>query len=117
MNDSPRQRMQQLMSSLSTLAADTRELIAQTTGPASERLSQARERARDTLSALETRLSPVQQAIAERSRYAARVSAEHFREHRWSSVLTVAAIALAVAAVVAWQNESASDAEDFDEPQ
>ena len=117
MNGSPRERMQDLIGSLKTLAADTRELIAQSTGPAGERLSQARERARETLSALETRVAPLQQAVVERGRYAARVSAEHFREHRWSTVLALGAIALTVAAVCAWQSEASRDLEDNDGPQ
>jgi hypothetical protein len=55
---------------------------------------------------MEERMGPLQHAIAEHGRYAAHVSAEHLRAHRWSTVWAIAAIAFATAAVLAWQNES-----------
>ena len=116
MTGSPREHMERLIGSVKTLAADTRELIAQTAGHPGERLSHARERVRQTLSAVESRVEPLQHAVAERARYAAQLSAEHFRQHRWSTLAALAAIALAVAAVCAWQSESARQDEERDVP-
>ena len=101
--------MQNLIADIKVLSADTRELLRQTTGQSGEQLAHLRARTRDALSAVEERLAPIQHALAERGRYAAQVSAEHLRAHRWSTLAAIAAIAFATAAVLAWQNESRRD--------
>jgi ElaB/YqjD/DUF883 family membrane-anchored ribosome-binding protein len=101
--------LQKLLEDMKVLASDTRELLRQTTGQSGEQFTTLRERARDTLSGIEQRLGPMQEKLAEQGRYAAQVSAEHLRVHRWSTIVGVAAIALAVAAVLAWQNETPKD--------
>jgi ElaB/YqjD/DUF883 family membrane-anchored ribosome-binding protein len=101
--------MQTLLGDIRVLASDTRELLRQTTGQSGEQFARLRERTRDTLAAVEQRLGPLQQRLAEGGRYAAQVSAEHFRVHRWSTLATLAAIGFVIAAVVAWQKETPAD--------
>jgi ElaB/YqjD/DUF883 family membrane-anchored ribosome-binding protein len=97
--------MQNLLADIKVLAGDTRELLRATTGLSGEQFGSLRERTRDTLAAVDQHLGPLQQKLAEHGRYAAQVSAEHLRVHRWSTLAAVAAIGFAVAAVLAWQNE------------
>ena len=101
--------VQNLVADFRVLANDTRELLQQTTGQSGEQFAKLRERTRATLAAVEQHLGPLQQRLAEHGRYAAEVSAEHLRVHRWSSLAAVAAIAFAIAAVLAWQNERPTD--------
>ena len=107
--------MQNLLADMKVLAGDTRELLRQTTGSSGEQFARLRERTRDTLAAVEQRLGPLQQRVAEHGRYAAEVSAEHLRVHRWSTLAAVIAIGFAIAAVVAWQNESERPADEYPE--
>jgi ElaB/YqjD/DUF883 family membrane-anchored ribosome-binding protein len=101
--------MRNLIADMKVLASDTRELLRQTTGQSGEQFARLRERTRDTLTAVEQRLGPLQQKLAEQGRYAAKVSAEHVRVHPWSTLAAVAAIGFAIAAVLAWQNETPTD--------
>ena len=101
--------MRNLITDMKVLASDTRELLRQSTGQTGEQFARLRERTRDTLTAVEQRLEPLQQRLAEHGRYAARASAEHLRVHRWSTLAAVAAIGFAVAAVLAWQKETPTD--------
>jgi ElaB/YqjD/DUF883 family membrane-anchored ribosome-binding protein len=101
--------MRNLMADMKLLANDTRDLLRQTAGPAGEQFARVRERTRDTLATVEERLGPLQQKLAEQGRYAARASAEHLRVHRWSTLAAVAAIGFVIAAVLAWQSETAMD--------
>src|SRR4051812_16321909 len=84
--------MRNLVADMKALATDTGELLRATTGPSGEQFAKLRERTRDTLTAVEERLGPLQQKLAEQGRYAAQVSAEHLRVHRWSTIAAVAAI-------------------------
>jgi ElaB/YqjD/DUF883 family membrane-anchored ribosome-binding protein len=108
-SDSVGSAMRNLIADMKVLASDTRELLRQTTGPSGEQFARLRERTRDTLAAVEERLGPLQHKLAEQGRYAAQVSAEHLRVHRWSTLAAVAAIGFAIAAVLAWQNETPAD--------
>ena len=63
--------MRNLIADMKILASDTRELLRQTTGQSGEHFARLRERTRDTLAAVEQRLGPVQQKLAEQGRYAA----------------------------------------------
>ena len=108
-NDGVARAMRNLVGDMKVLAGDTRELLRQTAGQSGEQFARLRERTRDTLSAVEQRLGPLQHRLAERGRYAAQMSAEHLRAHRWSTLAAAAAIAFAVAAVIAWQNETTRD--------
>ena len=101
--------LQKLLSDMKVLASDTRELLRHSTGLSGEQFTRLRDRTRDTLEGIEQRLGPMQDRLAEHGRYAAQVATEHLRVHRWSSVAAVAAVGLAVAAVLAWQNEASSD--------
>ena len=112
-NESVKRAMRNLLADMKVLASDTRELLRQTTNQSGEQFARLRERTRDTLTAVEQRLGPLQQKLAEHGRYAAQVSAEHLRAHRWSTLATVAAIGFAIAAVLAWQSETPPD----DEPE
>jgi ElaB/YqjD/DUF883 family membrane-anchored ribosome-binding protein len=98
--------MRNLVADMKVLAEDTRELLRQTAGQSGEQFARLRDRTRDTLSGVEQRLGPLQQKLAEQGRYAAEVSAEHLRVHRWSTIAAVAALGFAIAAVIAWQNEA-----------
>ena len=104
-NESVKRAMRNLLADMKVLASDTRELLRQTTGQSGEQFARLRERTRDTLTAVEQRLGPLQRKLAEHGRYAAQVSAEHLRVYRWSTLAAVAAIGFAIAAVLAWQNE------------
>jgi ElaB/YqjD/DUF883 family membrane-anchored ribosome-binding protein len=106
---SVREAMQNLVTDMKVLAADTRELLRQTTGLSGEQFGRLRARTRETLSAVEERLGPLQERITEGGRYAAQVSADHLRAHRWSTLAAIAAIGFAVAAIIAWQNEMPGD--------
>ena len=108
--------MQTLLADLKVLVEDTRELLQQTIGLSGEQWTKLRERAGETLAGVEQRLGPLQRSLAEHGRYAAQASAEHLRAHRWSTLAVVAAIALAVAAVLAWQEETeATPPDDYPE--
>jgi ElaB/YqjD/DUF883 family membrane-anchored ribosome-binding protein len=106
-NESVGRALQNLLANIKVLASDTRDLLRETAGQSGERFTRLRERTRQTLSGFEEHLGPLQHKVAEQGRYAAHPSAEHLRVHRWSTVAAVAAIAFAVAAVLAWQNETA----------
>ena len=119
-SDSAGDAMRNLIADMKLLATDTRELLRHTAGPAGEQFAKLRDRTRGTLATVEERLGPLQQKLGERlgplqqklaeqGRYAAQVSAEHLRVHRWSTVAAVAAIGFAIAAVLAWQNETSMD--------
>lgn len=103
-----------LVDHLKTLSADTRALIGQTAEHSGEHLSRIRDRAMQTLAAVESRVGPLQAPIAERARAAARLSAQHLRVHRWSTIATAAAVVCIVAAFVAWQHETELDDEPTD---
>ena len=98
--------MQTLLADMKVLVGDTRELLQQTTGLSGEQWTKLRERTRETLAGAEQRLGPLQRRLAEHGRYAAQASVEHLRVHRWSTLAAVAAIAFAVAAVIAWREET-----------
>ncbi len=106
---------QKLIADLKVLSDDTRELLRQTASQSGERLARVRERARVSLAAVEERLGPLQNAITERGRNAARVSMSHVRDHPWSTIAAAAAIACAIAAVMAWQREPRRG-DHYDEP-
>ena len=108
-NESVARALQKLLADIKILASDTRDLLRETAGLSGEQFMRLRERTRGTLAGVEQHLGPLQQKVADQSRYAAHVSAEHLRVHRWSTVAAVAAIAFAVAAVLAWQSETATD--------
>jgi ElaB/YqjD/DUF883 family membrane-anchored ribosome-binding protein len=108
-SDSAGHAMRNLVADMKLLASDTGELLRQTTGQSGEQFARLRERTRATLTAVEQRLAPLQEKLAEQGRYAAHVSAEHLRVHRWSTLAAVAAIGFAIAAVLAWQNETPPD--------
>jgi ElaB/YqjD/DUF883 family membrane-anchored ribosome-binding protein len=99
-----------LLADIKVLAGDTRELLRETAGLSGDQFTKLRERTRETVSGVEQHLGPLQQKLVEHGRYAAQVSAEHLRAHRWSTIAAVAAIGFAIAAVVAWQNEAEIDA-------
>jgi ElaB/YqjD/DUF883 family membrane-anchored ribosome-binding protein len=101
--------MQNLVEDVKMLSSDMRELLHQTTAQSSDQLSNLRRRAHDTLAGVEARIGPLQEALTERARYAARMSMQHVRAHPWSTLAGAAALALAVAAVFAWQNEAGND--------
>ena len=101
--------LQNLLADIKILASDTSELLRQTTGLSGEQFTRLRERTRDTLTGIEQHLGPLRERLTEHGRYAAHVSAEHLRVHRWSTVAGIAAIGLAIAAVLAWRNETPSD--------
>ena len=106
-NETVGRALQKLRADIKILASDTRDLLRETAGLSGEQFTRLRERTRGTLAGVEQHLGPLQQKVAEQGRYAAHVSAEHLRVHRWSTVAAVAAIVFAVAAVLAWQNETA----------
>ena len=111
--------MQTLLADLKVLVDDTRELLQQTIGLSGEQWTKLRERAGETLAGVEQRLGPLQRSLAEHGRSAAQASAEHLRAHRWSTLAVVAAIAFAVAAVIAWREETPPDeapADDYPQP-
>lgn len=108
-NERTGRAVQNLLADFKVLASDTRELLRQTTGQSGEQFAKLGERTRDTLAAVEQHLGPLQKRLAEHGRYAAEVSAEHLRVHRWSSLAAVAAIGFAIAAVLAWRNERPTD--------
>lgn len=97
--------LKKLVDDVKILSADARELLRHTAEQSGERLSMVRDRARDTLEAVEARLGPMQHALAERGRQAAEFSTRHVRAHPWSTIAAVGALALAIAAMVAWQSE------------
>lgn len=97
--------VQKLVEDVKVLSADARELLRHTAERSGEHLSKVRDRARGTLAAFEARLGPMQHALAERGRHAAQLSTRHVREHPWSTLAAAGALALAIAAIVAWQSE------------
>ena len=101
--------LQKLLADIKVLASDTRELLRQTADQSGMHFAGLRDRTRETLADVEQYVGPLQQRVAEQARYAADASAEHLRAHRWSTVAGLAAIALGIAAVVAWRSEKPSD--------
>ena len=69
-NESVKRAMRNLIADMKVLASDTRELLRQTTGQSGEQFARLRERTRDTLTAVEQRLGPLQQRLAEHGRHA-----------------------------------------------
>ena len=101
--------MHNLVEHVKVLSADTRELLRQSAGQTGEQLGRLRDRTLQSLSALETRLGPLQQVVSERARFAFDASTQHVRRHPLSTIAAAGAIILAVTAVLAWQNEQSRD--------
>ena len=98
-----------LIDHVKVLAADTRELLSHTAEQSGEQLARVRSRIRERGAAIEACLAPLQRALAERGRYAATVSAQHVRQHPWSTLAAAGALALTVVAVIAWHCEAQSN--------
>ena len=101
--------LQHLLFDIKVLANDPRELLRATAGQSGEQFTRLRERTQEALAGMEQHMGPLQQKLAEQGRYAAEASAKHLRVHRWSSLATVAAIGFAIAAFLAWRNETRTD--------
>lgn len=101
--------LQKLIEDVKVLSLDTRELLQHTADQSGERLAKVRDRLRETLSSVEARVGPLQRAVTERAQQATRISAQHVRHHSVSTLAAAAAIALAVVALCAWQNESSGN--------
>jgi ElaB/YqjD/DUF883 family membrane-anchored ribosome-binding protein len=106
--------LRNLIEHVKVLSADTRELLSHTAEQSGEQLARVRNRIRERGAAIEARLAPLQRALAERGRYAATMSAQHVREHPWSTLAAAGALALTVVAVIAWHCEAQSS-ENVDE--
>ena len=104
-----RRAMQNLIDHVKVLSADARELLRQSAGQTGEQLSRLRDRTAQSLSALDARLGPLQQAVTERGRVVVQASTQHVRRHPFSTLAAAGALVLAIAAVLAWQSEASRD--------
>ena len=101
--------MQNLIDHVKVLSADARELLRQSAGQTGEQLARLREKTAQSLSALDSRLAPLQHAITERGRVVVQASTRHVRQHPFSTLAAAGALVLAIAAVLAWQSEARRD--------
>lgn len=77
---------EKLMQDLQMVVSDAEDLLKATAGQAGEKVSAARERIQDSLSAAKARLAVAQEAMLEKTRQAARVTDEYVHDNPWRAV-------------------------------
>ncbi len=91
---------EKLMQDLQLVVADAEELLRATAGQAGDKVSAARERIEESLSAAKQRLAVTQEAMLEKTREAARVTDEYVHDNPWRAVGIAAGVGLVVGMLI-----------------
>jgi len=91
---------EKLMQDLRVVVGDAEELLRATAGQAGEKVSAARERIQENLAAAKVRLAASQEAVAAKTRQAARATDEYVHENPWKAVGIGAGIGLIVGMLI-----------------
>ena len=91
---------QKLMDDLSMVVSDAVELLKATANQTGERITAARARAEETLTAAKARLLVAQEALVEKARYAAKETDAYVHENPWKAAGVAAAVGLLVGALI-----------------
>ena len=91
---------QKLMDDLSMVVSDAEELLKATANQTGERITAARARAEETLTAAKARLLVAQEALVEKAKYAAKETDAYVHENPWKAAGVAAAVGLLVGALI-----------------
>ena len=91
---------EKLMQDLRVVVADAEELLRATAGQAGEKVSAARERIQENLAAAKVRLAAAQEAVAVKTKQAAKVTDEYVHENPWKAVGIAAGVGLIVGMLI-----------------
>ncbi len=86
---------------LRLVVADTEELLKATASQTGERIAAARTRAEESLKAARARLDDAQEALAERTRAAARATDAYVHENPWKAIGAAAVAGVLLGALIA----------------
>lgn len=91
---------EKLMQDFRVVVTDAEELLRATAGLAGEKVSAARERIQENLSAAKVRLSAAEEAVIAKTKQAARATDEYVHENPWKAVGIGAAVGLIVGILI-----------------
>lgn len=91
---------EKLMQDFRVVVADAEELLRATAGLAGEKVSAARERIQENLSAAKVRLSAAEEAVIAKTKQAARATDEYVHENPWKAVGIGAGVGLIVGILI-----------------
>ena len=91
---------EKLMQDLRVVVADAEDLLRATAGQAGEKVSAARERIQENLAAAKQRLAVAQDAVAARTKEAAKVTDEYVHENPWKAVGIAAGVGLVIGMLI-----------------
>ncbi|MDD5384809.1 MAG: DUF883 family protein [Gallionella sp.] len=91
---------EKLMQDLRVVVADAEELLRATAGQAGEKVSAARERIQENLAAAKQRLAAAQDAVAAKTKQAAKVTDEYVHENPWKAVGIAAGVGLVIGMLI-----------------
>lgn len=91
---------EKLMQDLRIVVADAEDLLRATAGQAGEKVSAARERIQENLTAAKQRLAAAQDAVVASTREAAKVTDEYVHENPWKAVGIAAGVGLAIGMLI-----------------
>ncbi|MDP2694497.1 MAG: DUF883 family protein [Gallionella sp.] len=91
---------EKLMQDLRIVVADAEDLLRATAGQAGEKVSAARERIQENLTAAKQRLAAAQDAVVASTREAAKVTDEYVHENPWKAVGIAAGVGLVIGMLI-----------------
>ena len=89
-----------LASDLKVLVADLEDLLRATAGQVGEKAAVARERIEASLASAKVRLAEAEQALADKTRQAVRVTDAYVHDHPWAAVGIAAALGLVLGMLI-----------------
>ncbi len=91
---------EKLMQDFRVVVTDAEELLRATAGLAGEKVSAARERIQENLASAKVRLSAAEEAVAAKTKQAARATDEYVHENPWKAVGIGAGVGLIVGMLI-----------------
>lgn len=90
-----------LVNDLQRVITDAEELLQATANETESKVVEMRERIRENLSAARHRLVDIEEAVAARTKEAARVTDEYVHDHPWQAIGTAAGVGLLLGLLIA----------------
>ena len=87
---------EKLMQDFRVVVADAEELLRATAGHAGEKAAAARERIQENLAAAKARLATAEEALAAKTKQAAKATDEYVRENPWAAIGIAAAVGIII---------------------
>lgn len=91
---------EKLMQDLRLVVADAEELLRTTAGQAGEKVAAARERIQENLATAKVRLAAAQEAVAAKTKQAAKATDEYVHENPWKAVGIAAGVGMIVGMLI-----------------